>query len=53
MEMFVIFVGYVLGALIGYEIVKFLRVMWIFHKFGKAYREVEKLFEETINHKED
>ena len=52
MELFLMFICYVLGAVIGYEAVKFLRVLWFFHKLGKAKKALDEalseLNEETL-----
>lgn len=44
MELFLMFICYVLGAVVGYELVKFLRVAWLLHKLGKA----EKMLDEAL-----
>lgn len=40
MELFLMFVCYVLGAVVGYEVVKFLRVLWFVHRLGKAKKSI-------------
>ncbi|HFO1076052.1 TPA: hypothetical protein ACHIWU_001194 [Enterococcus faecium] len=44
MELFLMFICYVLGAVVGYEVVKFLRVAWLLHKLDKA----EKMLDEAL-----
>lgn len=46
MELFLMLVCYVLGAVIGYEVVKFLRVAWFLHKLGKAKKKLDKALDE-------
>lgn len=46
MELFLMFICYVLGAVVGYELVKFLRVVWFLHKLGKAKKELDKVLDE-------
>ena len=46
MELFLMFICYVLGAVIGYEVVKFLRVLWFFHKLGKAKKALDEALSE-------
>lgn len=46
MELFLMFICYVLGAVIGYELVKFLRVLWFFHKLGKAKKALDEALSE-------
>ena len=45
MELFLMLICYVLGAVIGYELVKFLRVLWFLHKLGK----VKKMLDEALD----
>ena len=42
MELFLMFICYVLGAVVGYELVKFLRVLWFFHRLGKAKKALDE-----------
>lgn len=37
---------YVLGAVVGYEIVKFLCVLWFLHKLGKAKKMLDEALDE-------
>lgn len=46
MELFLMFICYVLGAVVGYELVKFLRVVWFLHKLGKAKKKLDKVLDE-------
>lgn len=42
MELFLMFICYVLGAVVGYEFVKFLRAAWFLHKLGKAKKMLDE-----------
>lgn len=53
MELFLMLVCYVLGAVIGYELVRFLHVLRLYRKVIKAAREVEKLINEYGEDKEE
>ncbi|ELA53596.1 hypothetical protein OGA_03117 [Enterococcus faecium EnGen0012] len=46
MELFLMFVCYVLGAVVGYEVVKFLRVLWFVHRLGKAKKALDEALSE-------
>ena len=46
MELFLMFVCYVLGVVVGYEVVKFLRVLWLFRRLGKAKKKLDKALDE-------
>lgn len=46
MELFLMFICYVLGAVVGYELVKFLRVLWFLHKLGKAKKMLDEALDE-------
>lgn len=46
MELFLMLICYVLGAVVGYEIVKFLRVLWFLHKLGKAKKMLDEALDE-------
>lgn len=46
MELFLMFICYVLGAVVGYEVVKFLRVLWFFHRLGKAKKALDEALSE-------
>lgn len=46
MELFLMFICYVLGAVVGYEVVKFLRVLWFFHKLNKAKKMLDEALDE-------
>ena len=46
MELFLMFICYVLGAVVGYELVKFLRVLWFVHRLGKAKEKLDKALDE-------
>ena len=46
MELFLMFICYALGAVVGYELVKFLRVVWFLHKLGKAKKKLDKVLDE-------
>ena len=42
MELFLTFICYALGAVVGYEVVKFLRVAWFVHRLGKAKKTLDE-----------
>lgn len=42
MEIFLMFICYVLGAVVGYEVVKFLRVAWFVHGLDKAKKALDE-----------
>ena len=46
MELFLMLICYVLGAVVGYEIVKFLCVLWFLHKLGKAKKMLDEVLDE-------
>lgn len=46
MELFLMLICYVLGAVVGYEIVKFLRVAWFLHKLGKAKKMLDEVLDD-------
>lgn len=46
MELFLMFICYVLGAVVGYEVVKFLRVAWFVHRLGKAKKALDEALSE-------
>lgn len=46
MELFLMFVCYVLGAVIAYEVVKFLRVLWLLCKLNNAKEALDKALDE-------
>lgn len=46
MELFLMFICYVLGAVVGYELVKFLRVLWFLHKLGNAKKMLDEALDE-------
>lgn len=46
MELFLMFVCYVLGAVVGYEVVKFLRVLWFVRRLGKAKKALDEALSE-------
>ncbi len=46
MELFLMFICYVLGAVVGYELVKFLRVLRSLHKLGKAKKMLGEVLDE-------
>jgi len=46
MELFLMFICCALGAVVGYEVVKFLRVLWFFHRLGKAKKKLDKALDE-------
>lgn len=46
MELFLMLICYVLGAVVGYELVKFLRVAWFLHKLGKAKKMLDEALDE-------
>lgn len=46
MELFLILICYVLGAVVGYELVKFLRVLWFVRRLGKAKEKLDKALDE-------
>ena len=46
MELFLMFICYVLGAVVGYELVKFLCVLWFVHRLGKAKKKLDKALDE-------
>ena len=46
MELFLMFICYVLGAVAGYELVKFLRVAWFLYKLGKAKKMLDEALDE-------
>ena len=46
MELFLMLICYVLGAVVGYELVKFLRVLWFLHKLGKAKKMLDEALDE-------
>lgn len=46
MELFLMFICCVLGAVVGYEVVKFLRVLWLFRRLGKAKKKLGKALDE-------
>lgn len=46
MELFLMLICYVLGAVVGYEIVKFLRVLWFLHKLGKTKKMLDEALDE-------
>lgn len=48
MELFLMLICYVLGAVVGYEIVKFLRVLWFFHKLGKAKKMLDEALDDEV-----
>lgn len=53
MELFLMFICYVLGAVVGYEVVKFLRVAWFLHKLDKAKKALDELSATLANQDED
>lgn len=53
MELFLMFICCMLGAVIGHELVRFLRVLWLYRKVIKATRKVEKLINEHGEDKEE
>lgn len=46
MELFLMFICCTLGAVVGYEVVKFLRVLWFFHRLGKAKKALDEAISE-------
>ena len=46
MELFFMFICYVLGVVVGYELVKFLRAAWFLHKLGKAKKMLDEILGE-------
>ena len=46
MELFLMFICYVLGVVVGYELVKFLRAAWFLHKLGKAKKMLDEVLGE-------
>lgn len=40
------FICCALGAVVGYEVVKFLRVLWFFHRLGKAKKALDEALSE-------
>lgn len=46
MELFLMFICYVLGAVVGYELVKFLRVLWFVRRLGKAKKALDEALSE-------
>lgn len=46
MELFLMFICYVLGVVVGYEVVKFLRVLWLFRRLGKAKKKLDTALDE-------
>lgn len=49
MALFLMFICYVLGVIAGYELVKFLRVLWFLHKLGKAKKKLDKLIDRPFD----